>query len=68
MIYLETCPKRRSTLRSVPEKGTPEILPYEENGFEVSRHPDDFGESIIMTTEKLKREISELYEEYGFKR
>lgn len=49
-------------------KDPPEIPPYEEEGFEAGRYPDDFEESIIMTTEKLKREISELYKEYGFKR
>ena len=49
-------------------KNPPEIPPYEQEGFEARRYPDDFEEAIITTTEKLKREISELYEEYGFKR
>jgi hypothetical protein len=50
-------------------KKTPvEIPPYEDEGFQDGQYPDDFEESIILTTEKLKREISELYEAYGFER
>ena len=50
-------------------KKTPaEIPPYGDEGFQDGLYPDDFGESITLTMEKLKQEISELYEAYGFER
>lgn len=48
-------------------RNPPEIPPYEREGFQDGQYPDDFEQAIVATTEKLKRELRELYKNYGLR-